>query len=379
LSDIQRPAWIHPVGRLLLSLFLLSVICEPAPAHPLDDSRLALAVDGARVELRWEISLRDLDAMVDLDRDRNNRISAEEHQAGRQAIETYVRPHLRIEGDGSVCDAGGAAEQSFAARENGSFVTLRYALTCPAAPSRLNVSYDLFAKEHPAPRTLVTVTAGRDVWTGVMSDEQKSLSIDLGAAGQVGFASFFLSGVLHMLEGIDHLLFLAVLLLPLMLAAGGNPVHRIVEAAKILTAFTLAHGLTLWLAALGIVDVSSRLVESVIALSIAVTAADNVRPFLGRRRWLVAFGFGLVHGLGFASALGPLSLPPFELGLSLLAFNLGLEAAQLGVALIALPLGYALGSRARLRRVLLPMGSAAAGVVAMLWFAERAFDLAVFS
>jgi len=362
------------MGRLLLAFALLW--SGVGSAHPLDDSRLSITVDGVTLDLRWEISLRDLDAMVDLDRDRDNRISAEEHQAGRAAIEHYVRPHLRIDdAEGRVCEGAQPAEQSFVRRDDGSFVTLRYALSCSVLPRRIGIAYDLFAKEHPAPLTFVTVTAGERVWAEVMTDDRRSLVIDLGHSGAVGFVGFFLSGTAHMLEGIDHLLFLAVLLLPLMLTGDRRPARRLVEAAKTLTAFTLAHGLTLWLAALGLVAIPSRLVESVIALSIAATALDNIRPFLGRRRWLVAFGFGLVHGLGFASALGPLALPPLELALSLFAFNLGLEAAQLGVAIPALLAGYALSGS---RRTLLPLGSAAAGIVAIVWFAERAFALSIF-
>jgi hypothetical protein len=372
---MQRPVWSLQAGRLLLALALLWAAA--ASAHPLDDSRLAVAVNGVGLDLRWEISLRDLDAMVDLDRDRDNRITAEEHQAGRAAIEHYVRPHLRVDADGRVCEGHKPAEQSFAQRNEGSFVLLRYALACPTLPGRLAIAYDLFAKEHPAPRMFVTVTAGQRVWAEVMSDDRRSLTIDLSQAGEVGFVAFFLSGVMHMLEGIDHLLFLAVLLLPLMLAGDRKPGRRLVEAAKILTAFTLAHGFTLWLAVLGLVDIPARLVESAIALSIAATALDNVRPFLGGRRWLVAFGFGLVHGLGFASALGSLELPLAGLALALLAFNLGLEAAQLGVAALALLAGYALAG-AGVRRTLLPLGSAAAGLVAVVWFAERAFALSIF-
>lgn len=364
------------MGRFLLGLLLLSA---PAAAHPLDDSKIAITVEGAHLDVRWEISLRDLDAMLDLDRNRDNRISADEHAAGRVAIETYARPHLRIEAGGQACVNEGPASQVFTEHNSGSLVSLRYGMTCVRAPTRLDIGFDLFAKEHAiAPRALVSVKARERSWSVALAENQKTFTVDLGRAGEVGFISFFVSGLLHMLEGIDHLLFLGVLLLPLMLTADRSIGRRMIEAAKILTAFTLAHGLTLWLAALGIVEVPARLVESVIALSIAATAVDNLMPFLGSRRWLVAFGFGLVHGLGFANALGLLDLPPVELVLSLLAFNFGLEAVQLGVALAIVPLGYLLSRGASIRRALLPLGSAAAGLVAILWFAERAFDLAVF-
>ena len=374
---MKRPAWTIRTGRFLLGLLLLLAV--PALGHPLDDSRIAIAIEGTHLGLSWEISLRDLDAMLDLDRNRDDRITAEEHAAGRAAIAAYVRPHLRIDGDGSPCLAEDATSQVFSEREGGSFVSLRYGMTCGRSPARLEIGFDLFAKEHAvAPRALVSLKTGERSWSAILAENQRSLSVDLGRPGTVGITSFFVSGIRHMLEGIDHLLFLGVLLLPLMLMTDRAAKRRLIEATKVLTAFTLAHGLTLWLAALGIVEVPSRLVESVIALSIASTAIDNVVPVLGRRRWLVAFGFGLVHGLGFASALGSLDLPQIELALSLLAFNLGLEAAQLGVACVVLPLGYLLSRGGMIRRALLPLGSAVAGFIAVIWFAERAFDLAVF-
>src|SRR5262249_59469524 len=127
---------------------------------------------------------------------------------------------------------------------------------------------------------------------------------------------FFRLGVEHILTGYDHLLFLAALLV-----RGG----RVWSLLKIVTAFTVAHSLTLALAVLGALTVSPRLVEPAIAASIAYVALENVFRQAPSRRWLVTFGFGLVHGLGFASGLGPLALPPWNLARPLAGFNLGCE------------------------------------------------------
>ena len=121
----------------------------------------------------------------------------------------------------------------------------------------------------------------------------------------------------------------------------------------------------------------SRLVESAIAATILLAALDNLRPFLPGRRWQVAFAFGLIHGLGFASALGPIDLPPLAFASALLGFNLGIEAGQILVALLFLAAARPLREVAPLARTLLPAGSLAAMAVAGLWLVDRALALGV--
>ncbi len=142
-------------------------------------------------------------------------------------------------------------------------------------------------------------------------------------------ASFFPLGVEHIATGYDHLLFLLVLIL-----CGGT----LKSLIKIITAFTLAHSMTLGAAALGLVSLPSVLVEAVIALSIAYVAFENLFPrFAISRRWTISFLFGLVHGFGFSSVLQEIGLPRDSQVWSLLNFNLGVEAGQLVAVLIALP------------------------------------------
>ena len=195
------------------------------------------------------------------------------------------------------------------------------------------------------------------------------------AHGPRGFLAFLTLGFEHISSGLDHLLFLLVILLPLAYRGGGS--GTALEVLKILTAFTLAHGLSLALAVLGVVDLPSRLVESAIAATIALAAIDNLRPILPGRRWQVAFAFGLIHGLGFAAALGPIDLPPLGLATALLGFNLGIEAGQIVVAVLFLAAAYPLRHLGPLARGLLPVGSLAALAVACLWLVDRALALNV--
>ena len=145
----------------------------------------------------------------------------------------------------------------------------------------------------------------------------------------ISVGSFFFLGVEHIVTGYDHLLFLLALIL-----CGGN----LIQLLKIITAFTLAHSITLAAAALNIITLPSVLVEAVIALSIAYVAFENLYPrYAISRRWTISFVFGLMHGFGFSSVLHDIGLPQDNLIWSLLNFNLGVEAGQLAAVVLVLP------------------------------------------
>jgi hypothetical protein len=181
------------------------------------------------------------------------------------------------------------------------------------------------------------------------------------------------------LSGIDHLLFLLSLLLPAVLfrrSGRWEPVAQarpaLVSILKVVTAFTLAHSITLTLAALDVVRLPSRLTESVIAASIIVAALNNIVPIVTDSRARIAFAFGLLHGFGFASVLSDMGLPHGARVISLLAFNLGIETGQLAVVLTVMPIIYLCRAGAFYRRGVMPWGSAAIALIAMMWLVQRA-------
>ncbi|HZP92814.1 MAG TPA: HupE/UreJ family protein [Burkholderiales bacterium] len=209
-------------------------------------------------------------------------------------------------------------------------VTVDYA--CAAAPGVLAIRDDLFDVLGDNFHTVALI-----VWPGgsrqfMFQPDLREARLELSASTAAsGTSSFFLLGVEHILIGWDHLLFLMCLLL-----LGGSFWNLL----KIITAFTIAHSITLAAAALELVTLPSRLVESTIALSIAYVAAENVllRDKAASKRWLVAFVFGLVHGFGFSSVLKEIGLPTQGLVWALLGFNLGVEAGQATVVAIAMPM-----------------------------------------
>src|ERR1700752_3580727 len=143
------------------------------------------------------------------------------------------------------------------------------------------------------------------------------------------------------------------------------------EVLQEVTAFTLAHSLTLSLAVLGLVHLPARWVECGIALTVLLGALNNLRPVIVRRRWAVAFAFGLVHGFGFASVLADLGLHGANLALSLVGFNSGVEMGQLSLVLVVLPLAFLARRTVIYRPAFMPAGSAAVVLLAGYWLVTR--------
>jgi hypothetical protein len=193
------------------------------------------------------------------------------------------------------------------------------------------------------------------------------------------FAEYLKTGVWHIWSGIDHLLFLLSLLLPAVLKRRNHQWEAVplakpafVNILKVVTAFTVAHSITLSLAAFDVVRLPSRLTESVIAASIIVAALNNIFPKVTEGRWRIAFAFGLLHGFGFASVLADMGLPPGARVVSLVAFNLGVELGQLAVVLAVMPLAYTVRASTFYRRTVMQWGSSAIAGLALVWLVQRA-------
>ncbi|HET7876031.1 MAG TPA: HupE/UreJ family protein [Methylomirabilota bacterium] len=273
-----------------------------------------------------------------------------------------LRTQVRIQVGGAACRPGRILIQG--SRVGDPRATLELALRCPAAPQRLRIRedwFDLFGEHY---RTLARVEGRGAVREVAFLPDAREATIDLGGATPGPHRNFLWLGIHHILSGYDHLLFLAALLL------GGGSFWTLV---KIVTAFTLAHSVTLALAVLGLVAVPARIVEPVIAVSIVWVALENVLlQHAPSRRWLVSFLFGLAHGFGFASALEGLALPPWNLGMALLGFNLGVEAGQALVIAMMLPL--LLWMRARpWEPALARAASLLLAAIGAAWFVERLF------
>jgi HupE / UreJ protein len=229
-----------------------------------------------------------------------------------------------------------------------------------------------------------TGTFKSDAIVGVFSPDQPSIAIDLSKSSSWrGFLAMIRQGVWHIWIGLDHILFLVALALPaVMVRTNGRwePVgsfkKALIAIISIVSFFTLAHSVTLSLAALDVITLPSRLVESVIAGSIAVAAWANLVPKLKIREAALAFAFGLFHGFGFATVLGDLGLGREHMVLSLLGFNIGVELGQLAIISALFPVLFLL-RRTVAYGWIMRGGSIALIGLALIWLYERAFDVNV--
>lgn len=258
----------------------------------------------------------------------------------------------------------------------------RFRVRCPRVIDELLVRDDLFFDLDDNHRAFAKVRAFGAEFEKVFGVYDRELQVRGSPSTLAVLRQYTALGVEHIATGYDHLAFLLALLAAL---ARGGARAGLKPALAVVTSFTVAHSVTLALAALGVVRPPSRLVESVIALSIALVAAIDLRRALFaqragapslRARAAMGFGFGLVHGLGFAGALGELGLPRLALVRSLAAFNVGVELGQLAIAAVGFPLLGLLatravkGERAYDRRVLAPI-SAALVALGLFWLAQR--------
>jgi hypothetical protein len=369
------------ITRLILQ-FALLLIALPALAHKPSDSYLTLSVENSAVNGQWDIALRDLDFAIGLDANGDGEITWGEVRAKHAEIAAYAMPRLALSIDGKACPAT-VTEHLIDDHTDGAYAVLRFRADCGAVFRNLRVRYGLFFDLDPQHKGLLRLAYQGTSITAIFSPEKASQDFSLAAPSRLTqFVDYLREGIWHIWIGFDHILFLLALLLPAVVFRarhGWQAVDAFRPAfwnvLKIVTAFTVAHSITLSLATLGVVTLPSRIVESVIAASVVLAALNNVFPIFRERRWVMAFGFGLVHGFGFASVLADLGLPSDALILALVGFNIGVELGQLAIVTAFLPFAYALRRTLFYRRLVLLGGSLLIAVVAGVWFVERAFDL----
>ena len=381
---------------ITLMLIALGLLPGAAFAHKESDAYLTLRTDASnpnRLIGQWDIALRDLDFAIGIDSNRDGAITWGEVKAHREAIERYALPMIAINGDGLECALTPTGQQ-IDEHSDGAYDVIAFDAICDKeVPDKLGIVYRLFENVDPYHRGIITVHTHGNTAGAVLGPQTPTATLDINAPDRWRqFKSFVVDGVWHIWTGPDHLLSILSLLLPAVLLRRRlprtllddgvwQPVQTFwpaaLELVKVISGFTLSHSVTLTLSVLGYISLPSRLVESGIALSVIVAAANNLYPFFTRRAWLVAFAFGFIHGLGFASALAGLNLPAAAMAVSLGGFNVGVEIGQETVVLPLIALAF-LVRRTRFYRLgVLRIGSLAIILVATLWLIERVCDILI--
>lgn len=397
MPSFERRRWPTSAGLRALVGLALFLACNIASAHKASDSYLQIVASPGHLDVRWDIALRDLDVALDLDADADGKLTWGEVRAAWPRIEAYALSRLAIEGC-ALEPVGRALER----RNDGAYAVLLLRSSC-TLPSPSRITYGLFAEVDPTHRGIAKVQRpGQEVVLSVLTPSSTSAASVRNADGAHGGATsaagtgmrgaeperrpwqFLAEGARHILTGYDHVLFLLCLLLPSVVrrtSAGWQPVARLAQAvwpvAGIVTAFTVAHSITLGLAALKLVSLSRAFIEPAIAVTIVLAALDNVLPIFPVRRVVVTFCFGLIHGFGFAGVLAELNLPRADFAWALLQFNLGIEAGQLLIVAAATTVLFALRGWRGYPRLVIGGGSSVAIAIGALWLIERTANVSI--
>ena len=366
--------------KQVLALILV-VWAASASAHKASTSYLQLRVNGMEVSGRWDIALRDLDYALGLDTNGDTLLTWGEVRLQQARIADYALRRLTVRTDQDDCQLA-VDRLQITEHSDGSYASLALSGHCPHEPVSLSLSYQLLFDVDAWHRGLLNLDF-RGSQSGVFAPDERVLRYNVaGASSLTVFTQYFRTGIWHVWTGWDHMLFLAGLFLPAVVRRRGGvwqPASSmkvaLTDTAVMVTAFTLAHALTLSLAATGLFSPPSRWVESGVAASVMFAGLNNLVPMVYRGLFWLAAGFGLIHGAAIAGALIELGLPPGGRVWALLAFNLGVEAAQLSVLLAVIPLSFICRRSPWYRWLVLIPGSLFITIVGLLWLIQRAFDV----
>lgn len=370
---------------------VLMLFSSAAHCHSVGESYLFLSTDETSIEVELQLTLDDIGKILRQAGRATGEVDAQAAEAQIDWLKRYIVDGIELR--------GGSERYTLDYVEHDSFDTpvgefFRFQLEGTAAqpvPDRIDVDYSLVFDADPQHTALLLVQYSdkTDITNFTnevalqLGNESRSGVVDLTESIHLQiFLGFIASGAGHIVEGIDHVLFLvALVLLSVVMFDNGRwrPVTSFrpafINIVKIVTLFTVAHTITLSLATLGYVQLPSRLVESIIAASVAFVAINALYPMVKDRIWVLVFGFGLFHGLGFAGNLEYLGLAKGSLLYPLAGFNVGVELGQLALIVVAFPVVYALSRKSFYVGGVLKPGSAAVALVALLWLTERVFDI----
>lgn len=385
-----------------LLFFVVFLAPARSTAHAPDQGYLYLSIHENAIDGRFELIAKDINRA--LGTSLPDDLTMEQLLEHLPAIQSYFRQRTSFKTpDGTTYQLKFRDPTILDLNEMEDYVRFHFDLEgVSEIPDKLNVTYEVLFDQYPKHRGWLImeynwkagVINNQSLASTIFTPDLTSESLDLtDSSVWNGFWALTKLGVWHIWIGLDHILFIVALILPAVVrrreeedeVVGTNnyssvwqPVPKFRPAflyiIKIITFFTIAHSITLALASLGIVNLSSRFVESVIAISIALAAYHNIQPIFRGKEWIIAFAFGLFHGFGFASVLGEKGISGDYLVPSLLGFNLGVEIGQVLIICLVFPILFLIRKN-RIYPKIITYGSMLLIFIALYWAVERAFEV----
>jgi len=382
----------------LAILFLIFLIPNLVTAHAPDQSYIYLRIYKEAIGGRFEMTAKDMNKALGLGLD--EALTLEAVTPHLQKINNYLISRSSFKGGGETYSVRFVEPTILTLEETDDYVRFHFELDgVSKVPDEIDIFYNVLFDKDPIHRGVLIVEYN---WkAGIVDNEALISNIYSGENTQQplslkdvslwkGFVALVKLGVWHIWIGLDHILFIVALILPAVVRRRETenvldsdnrtwiPVDSFKDAffyiIKIITFFTIAHSITLALASLNIINLPSRIVESIIAFSIALAALHNITPIFRQKEWVIAFGFGLFHGFGFASVLGEKGLSGDYMILSLLGFNVGVELGQVLIICMIFPFLFLLRKQ-KIYPPIIKYGSMVLILISLYWVVERVFDI----
>ena len=371
---------------LVVPFILVTLIWSgKATAHSSSNSYLTLSAPNNQLALRADIHLRDVDLIFDLDANRDGQVTWGETQTRSLELSAWLEQGLHLSESGGKCSLG-RADLQVSQRADGTYLSAIWAPDCKRIndinSADFTLSYNLIFQQDSLHKGLLKVDLPNLQSSALLSPERPDAQISLTESSALRVFSIYITeGVWHIWIGIDHIVFLISLLLlaPLQpsrkkitewpAAQTARPV--LLDVLLVVTAFTIAHSITLGLTVMEWLTPPSDLIEPAIALSVVLGSLNNLLGVYSLKRWRLAFVFGLIHGFGFANVLLDLGLPNSALLAALGGFNLGVEIGQLAIVLVSLPLAWLLRRTLFYRWVVVAGGSFVIALLGVYWLLDR--------
>jgi hypothetical protein len=368
--------------KALLYTFLFCFVIPAAFAHKASDAYLTIEISGSELAGQWDISLHDLDQAIELDANKDGTISSQEALTRQQGIIDYALSRLTVT-NGITPISLAAESMRIDGHSDGLYAVLKFhGKWLPEEDQVLKITYGLLFDILPRHNGLFRLIVNGVTTTGLFDLDTQTQEFSIGPEkNSDSRIAFIKAGIWHIWTGYDHILFLLALLFPSVvfrseghwkIVARLRP--ALVNVIKVVTAFTVAHSITLSLAATHTVYLPSQWIEVAIAFSVLLAALNNLYPVFRDSAWMVAFGFGLIHGFGFAEVLNELGLAGAPLAWALVTFNVGVELGQFAIVLLFVPIAFAFRDSWFYRGLTLRYGSIAIASIALFWMCERIFN-----
>ena len=367
-----------------LFVYLLTLVATSAWAHKPSDSYMSVKIRDKQLIGRWDIALRDLDTPMVLDARGDGQLTWGEVRAREDDIKRYAFNRLQLSAGGKPCQVTPGV-MLIDHHSDGTYAVLPFTATCTIIPRQLEVDYRLFADIDTLHKGLIHVEKDGGTSTAIVGLDRPHMRIDTrGRSRWNSLLDFAGEGIWHIWRGFDHALFLICLILPAAYRVVGRRWQAVdtatpvvVDILKTVTGFTAAHAVSLTLATLGVINVPSQAIEIAIAITILLTAINNIYPVVAGRKWVAAFVFGLIHGFGFANVLADMALPVGQLAIALAGFNIGVEIGQLAIVVLLLPILFIYRRGDWFRRTMVYGGSLMIAVFSVIWIYERSTGIKI--